>query len=311
MIGVDGGGTNTTAWLAKATGSSDALGVGTAEGSNARRIGFENAFDNIESAVAKAFEAAGLKEQPIAAAVLALAGSDRNEDRAKFIAIAKERGFADRVSVVNDGMPLLALASPTGPAIAIVSGTGSIGISRDAEGQIRRSGGWGYLFGDEGSGFDLGAAALRAVAHAHDGRGESTALTDIVCDFFSVESPPDLITAVYDDPRHRENVAKLAGLVVTAADKGDATASAIVERAGMDIISMIRSLVRASSLEQQPFSLALSGGLFVHCPTWSEKISTAARTEFPSVECVKLVQDPARGAVQMAQQAFAAAEFED
>lgn len=303
VIGVDGGGSSTTTWLAKSTGPADSIGVGVSNSSNVRRTeSVASAMDNIEASIVQAFESAGRKRQTVACAVLALAGCDREKEREYFKRVALERGIAAHVQIVNDGIPLLVLADTTGPAIALVSGTGSIGVGRDASGFVHRSGGWGYLFGDEGSGFGLGVSALRAVAYAHDGRGPETELTEVVCDFFSVKSPANLIRVVYDDSLHLQTVAKLASSVIATANLGDAVAESIVESAAGEMVRLLHSLVNVSCLKNESFSLTLSGGLFVHEPSWFHQIAMAAKAAYPLIDKTILVQDPARGAVLLAQQ---------
>lgn len=311
VVGIDGGGTSTTAWVSLASGLSDPmakpLGKATTGSSNSRRsVSVEQAFDNIELAVNQACQAGGIPRQSLSVAVLALAGCDRAEDKLAYASLAEQRNLAEFVSVENDGVPLLALAARTGPAVAIVSGTGSIGIARDADGIIRRSGGWGYLFGDEGSGFGLGVDALRAVAQADDGRGNTTKLTAAVCEFYNVEKPQDLISAVYDDPAHQQSVAKLASNVIKLSDAGDPVATQIVERGKHELLTLLMSLVEKSRLQTESFSLALAGGVFVHSESWFGGFESAARAAWPQIANVNLVENPVSGAVILAQQEFEA-----
>ena len=109
---------------------------------------------------------------------LGRAGRQKDIERFQFWVAGKFPGIA--VKIVNDAEILLAAGSPTGPKLAMVCGTGSIVYGRTTTGELIRAGGWGYLFGDEGSGYAIGVAALRAVMQAYDGRGPSTLLTGLV-----------------------------------------------------------------------------------------------------------------------------------
>ena len=78
----------------------------------------------------------------------------------------------------NDAV--IALASGTGGqlyGVVLISGTGMIAMGFNRAGERRRAGGWGALLGDGGSGYAIGAAVLRAVTWAADGRGPATSLT--------------------------------------------------------------------------------------------------------------------------------------
>lgn len=57
------------------------------------------------------------------------------------------------------------------PASGIICNMGSTAFARNSTGQITRVGGWGPAIGDDGSGFEMGKAALRAVGEELD-RGE-------------------------------------------------------------------------------------------------------------------------------------------
>ena len=87
--------------------------------------------------------------------------------------------------------------APSGPALALICGTGSIVYGRTVTGELLRAGGWGYLFGDEGSGYAIGIAALRAVMRAYDGRGRETLLSELVLGRYGLHTPPELIQAIY------------------------------------------------------------------------------------------------------------------
>src|ERR1044071_335496 len=192
IIGVDGGGTKTLALLADLDGLVIARGVSGPSNYNA--VGFETACEALENAIN-----AARSSQPgeISALCLGLAGAGRQEDIEQFQLWAVEKFPRTAVKVVNDAEILLAAASPSGPALALICGTGSIVYGRTVRGELIRAGGWGYLFGDEGSGYAMGQAALRAVMQAYDRRGPSTLLTDLVLQQRGLSSPPELVRSIY------------------------------------------------------------------------------------------------------------------
>src|SRR5439155_1616938 len=81
--------------------------------------------------------------------------------------------------------------------VALIAGTGSIAFGRTQDGTMGRSGGWGYLLGDEGSGYALVMSALQAIVHGDDGRGAKTALAERLLAAMGISQPIDLIPAVY------------------------------------------------------------------------------------------------------------------
>ena len=90
----------------------------------------------------------------------------------------KQQEVAPAFLVVNDIELIMAGGTPDGWGVALISGTGSNCLGRARDGSIARVGGWGALMGDEGSGYALGARALRVAGQAFDGRAEAPALLD-------------------------------------------------------------------------------------------------------------------------------------
>ena len=158
MLGIDGGGSKTAAWLA--FGPTQIVGRGRTGPGNPRAVGFDQALMNIDAAVEAAFQEAALARVPAESACLAVAGTGREADRARVLDWARQRSLAKRVEVVHDAEPLLAAGTPEGWGIALISGTGSLAYGRSASGATARTGGWGYLIGDEGSGYALAIAGL-------------------------------------------------------------------------------------------------------------------------------------------------------
>src|SRR5690349_22636305 len=73
--------------------------------------------------------------------------------------ILREILRCDQMTVTNDGFIALAGATAGEPGLVVIAGTGSFAFGRNAAGKTARAGGWGYIFGDEGSGFDIARAA--------------------------------------------------------------------------------------------------------------------------------------------------------
>ncbi|TLN23911.1 N-acetylglucosamine kinase, partial [bacterium] len=195
LIGIDGGGSKTAVILARRDGTP--LGRGEDGPSNYHAVGKENSFTALDQAISQAWAQAGLAEGSLAAVVLGMAGVDRPEDSTVFENWIAARFPGARVKLVNDGQIALAAGTPQGWGVVVVAGTGSIIFGQDEHGRTARAGGWGYLMGDEGSGYIAALAALQAVARAHDGRGPQTSLTRRILDFYRVAAPPDLIAVVH------------------------------------------------------------------------------------------------------------------
>ncbi len=295
-LGIDGGGTHTVALLGGRGGA--VLGRGTAGPSNRQAVGTERAMAALDEAVSAAFAAAGRERGPVASACLGLAGADRPEDQAVIREWAERVRLAGRVEVTSDPAILLAAGTPGGWGLVLIAGTGSIAFGRAADGRRARAGGWGHLLGDEGSAYALVMAALRAVARAADGRGPATVLTERLLARLGVSQPQGLIAAIYRGGRDRADLAALAPLVVEAAE-ADAVAARIVEEEAQELAQAGAAVARQLGWDG-PVPVALAGGLLLGSVGYRERVLRGLRSRGVQPSAVALVEEPARGALQLA-----------
>lgn len=308
ILGIDGGGTKTVAWLARpTTGEPEILGRGSAGPSNIQSVGFAAATESLDQAIAAAFDAAGIPRVALAAAVVALAGSDRDENRAQLACWAQDHRVAQQWAVVHDAQPVLRAGSPENWGVALIAGTGSLAFGRSRDGRTTRAGGWGFLFGDEGSGYSVALAGLRAVMHAHDGRGPETALTEAFLARLGLLSATGLILAVYPHAADRAWVASLADTVVECSRDADLVAGRILDQAADDLSAMVEAVARRLDLGQPGFPLALSGGMLLASAEMRERLAKSLERRGLTPGVV-LVPQPVFGAVCLAQDLVAKAE---
>lgn len=302
ILGIDGGGTKTTALLAEvsATGVEQILGRGHSGSSNIKAVGADNALGNLQAAIAGAWQAAGKSPSPADVAIFGLSGAGRPETQALVNDWCAVQHIAARSQVVHDALPVLMAGTPTGQGIALIAGTGAVAYAVDATGSTAITGGWGFWFGDEGSAFWLGQAAARAASHAADGRGPQTQLLDLILDRLQIVEPREILTALGRDGADiRFALAELAPLVTFAAENGDDSAQEIVAQAAQQLAALVVSAAFKAQLGHQ-FALALAGGVICR----SQPIRTAflaALTERGfSPTTVELVEEPALGCLRLA-----------
>jgi len=302
LLGIDGGGSKTVAWLALRAGGEppEVIGRGTAGGSNPQAAGFPAALENLDRAVAAAFGAAAVTPRPVAAAVVGLAGCDRDEDREALSRWAEDRRLARRFRVVHDAVPVLAAGTPEGWGVALISGTGSFAFGEDARGRSARAGGWGYLLGDEGSAYAIALAGLRAAAQAVDGRAPATLLLPTILQHLDLKRPEQLIPAVYQPEPDRPAIAGLAQLVLKTAEAGDAAAAEIVGQAARDLAAMVAAVARKLDFAPRPFPLALAGSALLGSGMLQSGLMTELTNLGLQAGPVGRVPEPVAGAVALA-----------
>jgi N-acetylglucosamine kinase-like BadF-type ATPase len=292
---LDAGGTKTVCLLADEHGT--VLASSRGPGANLQAQGELE----VEKVLHDVMEAA-LADHAVLPAVICLgiAGVDRPDDAAIVRGIMRRIGYKARTLIVNDALVALTAGADKGAGIVVICGTGSICYGRDEAGRAARSGGWGYILGDEGSGYWIGRRALAAVMRAADGRGPATALTEHVLRSFGVDRLSELVQEVhFRDPR-RHRVAGLGAAVQAAVDAGDPVAREIVEAAAGELVIAAASVAERLQLRGAVFPFVLAGGIFRAVSAVRERVIRGLPDVAPRSHPVLLTVEPAIGAVRLA-----------
>ena len=260
VVGVDGGGTKTEAVILDAR--DQVLGQGIAGPSNPLRIGIANAAAAVREAIDKACADGHVRREDIIAAQVGLAGARRLELSLRMREALSNLGIPD-VQVCGDAdIALYGVTANGGPGVIVIAGTGSVCCGINARGRRVWAGGWGPLAGDEGGGSWIARRALRAIAHASDGRGSKTSLMSAACNYFHVTTPDDLSTAIYAPTITNEWLAGFGKYVVEAAKAKDAVAREILNEGAKELGLMIAAVIRNLKLESERFQVGYVGGVF-------------------------------------------------
>lgn len=229
-------------------------------------------------------------------------GVGRPADRELLTEILLRGGLAQQVVVESDALATLTGAFSGEPGVIVSAGTGAIAHARTHAGKIVRVGGWGYLLGDEGSGYYLAKSALNAALQDWDGRGEPTRLRAIFEKHFGVTSIELIITQVYDPAFDRGGMTELAPLVFAAADEGDRVAQRLVEETGAALGRLVGAAVQRFET-QAAIPLALTGKLFRRADALLPAFWNAVRDEQKLLRLREPQFDPTIGAALLAKQA--------
>ena len=288
FLGVDGGASKTLAVIVDAQGNQ--RGRGVAGSGNQAAVGLERAVASIRAAVDEAARQVGAAT-PFRAAWIGLAGVDRPNDRDRLLPHLNT--LATIVRLTNDAeLALTGLADAVG--VAVIAGTGSIAVGRDAAGTMARSGGWGHIMGDEGSGYELGRLALKAAARAADGRGPQTALLPAILREWKLARPDAMIDHVYPEG-DKGLIARLSALVFAAARAGDAVAERIVHDSAVELALTALAVGEMLDFPDRRLPLALAGGLLLHETDYRAMMLRRIRRR-RAVGQIALVAEPALSA---------------
>ena len=251
MIGIDGGGTKTELVLFSKHG--EVLNKVRCAQTNPIDIGMERCCQILDEGIQRL-----LCDTVNVQGIFAGIAGTSVDDNAKRIADHLKKKFnISRVWVDSDAVNVIASRISGTDGMALICGTGSVLFARE-NGQVHRVGGWGYLFDESGSAYDIGKDAIRAALAQLDGMGERTMLVDMLRTELQSELW-DSLNKLYS--KGKLYIASLAPLVFEAAVQGDQVASEIIQKNVSHLALLINT---AQKLYQCGNEIVACGGIFDH-----------------------------------------------
>ena len=296
IIGIDGGGTRTVGILATETG--EHLTQVESGPSNYHVVGEMETQAVLENVIGELREKAGIPSTASIRFCLGMAGLGRAGDKKIIGRICDELGISGNRILTHDAHIALVGGTEKQDGVIVISGTGAIVYGINADGKDARASGWGYLLGDEGSGYDIAIKGLRAVVRAADGRGDSTELTNRILNELELNAPDELIRWAH--AASRDTIAQLSEAVFDAARSSDTIAEQIVDDATDELVCAASSVIKRLAFNGT-FDIVLSGGNLIHQPMFSDKLRQQFARLAPNASVHLPKHDPAYGAVLLAQ----------
>jgi N-acetylglucosamine kinase-like BadF-type ATPase len=295
LLGVDGGATKTLAAVLDL--HERVLYVGHAGPSNEDAVGAKAAVGALLGAAESAIAAAGISSEQLGATVLAVAGTD-TASVTGHVRAARSDGWI----VVNDVVGAWATATGAGPGVAAISGTGSNVFGVGEGGRSWRSGGWGHVLGDEGSGYWLGIESIRAALRDRDASGPRTGLGEAACRFFAVKNVEALASLVYSKPLTKGEIAGLAVETARLAENGDEVARELFERGADMLGAQIAAVIEQTGLEGL-FPVGLIGSAYKAGEVFVAPLSRRIRRVAPEAGIATVEMAPVGGSLLLAAKA--------
>ena len=296
IIGIDGGGTKTVGVLTTETGQH--LAQAQSGPANYHVVGETQTQAVLESVVRELCEKAHISRTSPIRFCLGMAGLGRAADQEVIGRICDEIGVRENRILTHDAHIALVGGTESHEGVIIISGTGAIVYGIDTDGREARASGWGYLLGDEGSGYDIAIKGLRAVVRAADGRDDPTELTNRILNRLELNAPSELIRWVH--AASRDAIAHLAEIVFDTARTTDRVAERIIDDAADELVCAADSVIGQLEFEGA-FDVVLSGGNLMHQPMFADKIRYRFAEMQPETSVLLPKHEPAYGAVLLAQ----------
>jgi N-acetylglucosamine kinase-like BadF-type ATPase len=285
VIGLDIGGTKTHGVRFENGISAAEATVGS---SNVQNVSREAAAANLAEIFAR------IGASPVSQVYAGAGGIDTDEDARNLAALIRPHVPGARITVVHDSRLLLAAGGAT-TGVAVIAGTGSAAWGRNALGKEARAGGWGYLLGDEGSGYWLGREAVRHSLRRMNQGLEPDTLTRSLLESCGLDHPNKLIALFHSPETGRRFWAQQARYVVAAAEAGHDASWKLIEQAGADLAELTVQVLRQLGL-QGP--VILGGGLGINVRLLQEAFRDGLAAEgFSDVRAIE--QEPVYGVLQL------------
>lgn len=196
--------------------------------------GYSNLTQNKEAALSnilESIEKCKVNEGNLIGIYLGIAGAEVGENR-RIIKEAVEDKFNITPEIYNDAEIALYALLKGHDGILAISGTGSICIGI-CNGISAKSGGWGYLLGDEGSGYNLAIEAFKKMIYDYEEGFKLSALSAAILDKLGIKSVEEIESFIYSSTK--DQIASIVPVIAKMADAGESNAIELLKDSGYQI----------------------------------------------------------------------------
>ncbi len=293
VLGFDGGGTKTDCVLMDETRA--VLSRGRSGPSNPARVGLDAAVASLMEAAEKALAASGKSAAEIASIHAGIAGVGSARAIPDLVRELQLK-FPNSTVLINTDLSMVLAATQEIPSVVIIAGTGSAVLGRSSPENLAREGGLGPILGDPGSAYDIGRKAI-VVGLRHWLYGEDSPLGNEILRMFHSNW-----VELQDQIRlNAEGILpKVFPIVTAAASRGDDSARALLHAAAEDLSELAVRVIQSLKLQQQPFFLAKTGGVFNRSPFFDDPFDALVRKIAPQARIGPLPEPIAEFAARAA-----------
>lgn len=277
ILAIDGGGSRTRCFAIDRDGR--ILGAGESGPSNHLLVDHDIVKRSLKEAIERSLVDGGLSRAAVVSISAGLAGVDyQGAGRLEMESVLREFGFE---SLVVEGDLVIAHAGALNdrPGVVVLAGTGSATLGVGSNGKRVKVGGWGPIFGDEGSAQRIGRMALRAAARNFDGRGPATELTDALLRTLGLSDFQDTIARVYQDNMKARDIAGLSRVAYEVAEAGDEVARGIFRTAGEELAETAEAAIRQLNLAETDVLVSYQGSVLEHCSLVRNRFAEVLRRD--------------------------------
>lgn len=289
-LGIDGGGTRTTAAVSDENGNILLKKAGKTI--NFYSVGMQKARENLDSLIAQICNELNISS--FEAAFVGCSALDGEADAQTTQALCGGINAVKKAMNSDVYIALKSLECDSCPCIAIC-GTGSMAAGEDANGNMLIAGGWGHIIGDEGSGYSIAINALKKCCELCD-EGRSTPLLEKANRFFGVDDFRKAIDIIYSPETTKDVLASFAAEVGAICESDEDAQDIITNEAHSFAKTVMILLNKIKGCR----TLGMYGGIFAHNDLFLQIFTQDINSVYSDVKTVLLTTPPEEGALKLA-----------
>lgn len=293
ILAIDGGGSRTRCLAIDRQGQ--VLGQARGGPSNHLLVAADVVSRSLTETIEQTLTSAGLSRADVVCVSAGLAGVDFDGAGAPPMEeLLCQLGF-DCALVNGDMVVAHAGALVMKEGVMALAGTGSAILGIGPKGERVKVGGWGPVYGDEGSAYRIGQMSLRAAARDYDGRGPSTDLTQALLTFLGLAEFRETVARVYIKGMEPREIAALSGVAHEIAISGDEVAQAIFLTAAEELAEGVEAAIQQLGLGADT-RVSYQGAVLESCALVRDRFEEELRDRFPGISIVAPRFEPVIGA---------------
>ncbi|MEM7030622.1 MAG: N-acetylmuramic acid 6-phosphate etherase [Chloroflexota bacterium] len=293
VLGLDGGASHTRVVILDQ--QQRVVGRGESGSANHQNIGLDKAAEAIQMAVKQAIENTDLRVADLSGGTWALAGAGRLDDQQHFRALAAHILPNVPLQITHDALAALIGGLGHRQGVILIAGTGMMAYGEDEHGQSARAGGYGTLL-DQGSGYAIAVAGLKAMIAAADGQGHATDITHHILKALKMTDTSQLVAWLYHPSRTATEIAHLAPQVLELAEKGDMVAVDIAANQAQALADAVVAVVQQLDFQARKVSFTYAGSLLTKQTFYRQLVCQLIQTKCPHLQVQTPLSDGSVGA---------------
>lgn len=272
-LGVDGGGSKTTAVVCDEKGNVTASFIG-------KSINYySNSLETARLNFAEIIRALGINH--FSGAVIGMSALSSRADKTVTDEFIKGIITSDNIVMDSDIAIALDSAIENSPRAVLICGTGSMAAAVNSNNEIIHIGGWGFLLGDEGSGYAIALRAVKAALNAIDDGIEDDILVREFRNYFDVYDTNEILDKFYKEFVSRDKLAGFSRVVFECSANGSNTAGAVISAEALEAANLATRIISKLPAGSK---LYLHGGVFEHNKEYSALVKMFADPENKFIE---------------------------